>query len=283
MLLFLTKFENELRLNYMFKMLDGKKLAEKLLNSLEKEINKNRLKLRLAVVLVGGNDISKIYIKKKKEACNKIGIGFELHHFKANISQSQLKKKITELVKDKNNSGIVIQLPLPKNFDTQEILNLIPPEKDPDCLSNKKLSVLPPVVSAVSKFFKEYKIKIKGKNAVVVGRGKLVGGPVASWLEKEKVRVFVIDKFTKNPSFFTEKADIIISGAGSPGLIRGDMVKKGVVIIDAGTSSEAGGLKGDVDFESVAKKASYITPLPGGIGPMTIVCLIENLVILNKK
>lgn len=274
-----------------YRLLDGKKLAEKVLKSIKRQVKSRRLKLRLAVVLVGENSVSRVFIRKKKETCEKVGIDFKLYQFEKNITLQGLKNAVEKIAEEKDNSGIVIQLPLPKNLDSQEILNLIPPEKDIDCLSQGSLDnfyggeslILPPVVGAVSHLLREYKILVKRKNIVVIGAGRLVGQPVSKWLLSKKAKVLVVDKFTKNISSLTKKADIIISGVGKPGLITGDMVKSGVVIIDAGTIVEGNKLKGDIDFRSVSKKASYITPVPGGVGPMTIACLLENLIVNKKK
>ena len=265
-------------------ILDGKKLSNKILNNLKAEIKKKRLKLKLAVILIGDNKISQIYIREKKNACLKIGIGFELFRFPLDISQSDLRKEIVKIVKNPENSGVVIQLPLPKHFNSQEILNLIPPEKDIDVLSGKSssFSIISPVVKAISELLKEYKISLKNKNIVVVGKGKLVGQPLILWLEKEKANFSVIDQKTKDISIFTKKADIIISGTGKPNLITGNTIKEGAIVIDAGTSSESGRTIGDVDFESVSKKAKYITLVRGGVGPMTVACLLKNLVKLNS-
>lgn len=273
------------------KILDGKKLSDKILDNLKKTIKNCRLKLKLAVVFVGGNGVSNIYIKQKQKACEKIGIGFKLFHFPANVSNEKLKKEITKIVNNEENSGVIIQLPLPKNIDTQEILNLVPPKKDVDVLSEiswgkftrQSLPILPPVISGVSHFFKKYKIKIKGKNIVIIGAGRLVGYPLAIWFLQQNAIVSVLNKYTKDVLSFTKRADILVSGAGKPNLIKGNMVKNGVIVIDAGTSVEGGKLTGDVNFKEVSRKASHITPVPGGVGPMTVACLLENLLKLNIK
>jgi len=286
------------------KLLDGKKIAKKITIKLKKQIKDKNLKLNLSAVLIGNNPISEVFLRQKEKICQKIGVGFRLFKFPEKISIQKLKEEINQIVLDPDNSGIIIQLPLPPKFNTQEILNLIPPEKDIDVLSEKSLgkfyqalpsfssknlggqgalAILPPVVSAISKFFQHYKIKIKGKNVVIIGAGRLVGLPTALWLLKEKATVTVLNEFSKNFSDFTKKADILISGVGKPNLIKGNMIKKGVVIIDAGTNIEKGVLKGDIDFASVSKRASFLTPVPGGIGPVTTACLLENLLILNTK
>lgn len=271
-------------------LLDGKKLAEEILQNLKKEIESQRLKLKLAVVLVGENSVSKVFIRKKKEACQKLGVEFSFHQFPEKINSENLKKEIEKLAKDDSVSGIVIQLPLPSHLDVQGILNLIPSEKDVDVLSELNLGkfsqgtlkILPPTVCGISHFLDKYKINLKGRNTVVVGAGRLVGYPLALWLLRKKATVLVLNEFTKDAPSFTKKADILVSGVGKPDLIKGDMIKPGAIIIDAGTTIESKRLVGDVDFVSVSKKASYITPVPGGVGPLTIACLLENLVKISK-
>ncbi len=235
------------------KILDGKKISEKILANLKKEIKNKRLKLKLAIVLVGEDSDSKIFVRQKKKACEKVGIDFELFKFSSKISNSELKKEIKKIVQKSDINGIVVQLPLPKNLHTEEILNLIPKEKDAEIVS--------PVVCAVGRILKNYKISLRNKNIVLIGKGRLVGQPVAIWLKKRNLKFSDINKI--------KNADIVISGAGKPNLIKGKMVKKGVVVIDIGE---------DVDFKSVSKKASYITPVPGGVGPVTVACLLQNLV-----
>jgi methylenetetrahydrofolate dehydrogenase (NADP+)/methenyltetrahydrofolate cyclohydrolase len=272
-------------------ILDGKELSVKILEKIKKEIAEGKMNLSLAVVQVGENPVSKAYINQKEKICKAIGITFILYRFPKDITTEKLKVEIQKISENSDISGIIIQLPLPKKIDSQEALNAIPLEKDIDCLSEESfgkfsdgdLAILPPVVGAVSKLLREYKIKIKGKNVVLVGAGKLVGRPLMIWFSHEGAVATVVDKKTKNPESFTKKADILISGVGRPNLITGSMIKKGAVVIDAGTAAEKGKIKGDVDFKSVSKKASYITPVPGGVGPMTVACLIENLVILNRE
>lgn len=271
----------------MAKILNGKKIAQKILEDLEKKIKKSHLKLVLGVVLIGQSQVSKIYINQKRKACQKIGVDFKLFKFSSRINTMRLKKEVKKILPSV--SGLIIQLPLPQNIKAQEILNIIPPEKDVDCLSEKNLgrfytgdlSILPPIVGGVSCLFKEYKIKIKGKNVVIIGVGRLTGKPLTLWFLQKKATVSVLNEFTKDTPFFTKNADILVSGVGKPNLITGKILKKGVIVIDAGTSYKKGKLVGDVDFESVSKKASYLTPVPGGVGPLTVACLLENLVKLK--
>ncbi len=273
------------------KLLDGKKLSEKILGDIKGEIKKRKLKLTLAVVQIGENPVSQIFINQKKKACEKVGINFRLFKFPVKVSAPRLKKEIKKIVRNPANSGIIIQLPLPKKFLPEEFLNLILEERDIDVLSEESLGkfyqgtlkILPPTVNGILRLLKNYKIELKGKDVVVIGAGRLVGFPLAIQLLKEKATLSVLNEFTKDALSFTKKADIVISGVGRPDLIKSKMVKRGVVIIDAGSAMKKGKLVGDVDFKSIGQKASYITPVPGGVGPMTVACLLENLIRLHKR
>jgi len=275
----------------MTKILDGKKLADRILDNLKREIKNRRLKLTLAVILVGENPISRIFIHQIEKITEKVGIDFKLFKFSAKINPQGLKKEIDKIVKNPQNHGVVIQLPLPKKFSPEELFNLITGEKDINVLSEKSLGkfyqgtlkILPPTVEGILELLKNYKIKISGKDVTILGTGRLVGLPLAIQLLKEKATVSASNEFTKDTSFFTKKADILISGAGSPNLIKGNMIKKGAVVIDAGTAMKNGKLVGDIDFKSVPRKASFLTPVPGGVGPMTVACLLKNLITLSKN
>ena len=271
----------------MAKILDGKKLSGEIIQDLKEKIAKSHLKLILGVVLAGNNKVSKIYINQKRKSCQKVGIGFKLFKFSPKITTSELKVEIKKILSSV--SGLIIQLPLPPKIQTQEILNSVPSEKDVDCLSatnmgkfyTGNLLVLPPIVNSISQLFRKYKIKVKGKNIVIIGAGKLVGKPLTMWFLQKKAAVSVINKFTKNIILFTQNADILILGAGKPNLIKERMIKKDAVVIDCGSSYQKRRLAGDVDFKSVSRKASYITPVPGGVGPLTVACLLQNLVKRN--
>jgi methylenetetrahydrofolate dehydrogenase (NADP+)/methenyltetrahydrofolate cyclohydrolase len=267
------------------KILDGKKLSAEILEEAKKEIAEKHLKLKVAVVFVGNDPASEIFIRQKEKACLFCGIDFELFKFPSNIGLEELKKEMGEMARDPKISGIIVQLPLPGSLKTQGILNLIPPEKDIDVLTEANLGkfytsgslILPPVVGGVCHFLEEYKISLEGKKVVIIGAGKLVGFPSALWFFGKKATVSVVNEFTTDRSSFTKEADIIVSGVGKPGLIRGDMVKNGAIVIDVGSGFKNGKISGDVDFESVSKKAGYVSPVPNGMGPMTVACLIENL------
>lgn len=278
-------------------IIDGKKIAEEIKDVLKKEVAATNKKLRLAVVYVGENPASAKFIEQKKKFGKEIGVDTRAYNFPDDISTNELRKKIAEIVHIKQNTGVIIQLPLPPQINTQYILNSVPPEKDPDMLSARsvgifavgKSAVLSPVVGAIKTIFEKYKVEYKNKYVVLMGAGNLVGKPTAIWLLNEKAAFSVVINSTKNPEEFLKKADIIISGIGKPKFITGDMIKNGVVIIDCGTSIAKGvnlvsksRLFGDVDSDSVSKKASFITPVPGGVGPITVAMLFQNLVNLVK-
>ncbi len=272
-------------------LLDGKKLSQKILEELKQEIAGIKKQLRLAVVVVGEDLVVKKFIEQKKKKAEEVGIDVRFFPFGEKITTNELRKRIAEIVHEKKNTGVVIQLPLPEQINAQYILNSVTPEKDVDILSSRsigdfvvgKSTILPPVVGAIKALFSEYRIDYKNKYAVVVGAGNLVGRPVALWLLNEKVTFSTLRSSTQNPEEFLQKADIIISGVGKPRFITGDKIKEGAIIIDAGASESEGQLVGDIDFDSVSKKAAYLTPVPGGVGPLTVVMLLKNLVILSKE
>ena len=270
------------------KILQGEAIAKRILEDLKRKV---KPKLKLAVIQVGNNPVSEKYIQKKQEAAKSIGVDLRLYKFPQNVSQEELKIQVQAIGSDKEVSGMIVQLPLPKHLDTQEILDAIPLEKDVDVLSSAsfglfalgKSSVLPPTVGAVSLLLKEHHMDIKGKNIVIVGAGRLVGLPLTIWCIHQGATVTVANEYTKDLPSLTKKAEILISGVGRAGLIKGDMVQTGAVVIDAGTSVEGEHTLGDVDFESVAKKAGFLTPVPGGVGPLTVVYLLRNLIELAQS
>jgi len=262
-------------------LIDGKKIAEEIKTTLKGESASRRI--RLAIVQVGDDEASKKFIERKVKFAKDIGAETKIYELLQDISTSQLRQKMAEISHIKENDGVILQLPLPAQIKTQYVLNGIIVSKDVDVLSSRSFGdfstgrskILPPVVSAIKIIFEKYNVDIKNKNIVVVGAGKLVGIPVSVWLINQSATVSVLNEFTLDISEFTKKADIIISGAGKPGLIKPDMVKDGVIIIDAGS------LVGDVD-PKVAEKASLFTPVPGGIGPLTVAMVFKNLIELNK-
>ena len=261
-------------------IIDGKKIAQKILEETKEKLRKNGKSLRLAAILVGDDPGLKKFIELKKKAAKEIGIDFKVYEFPENITNSKLREELNKISKIKTTYGVIIELPLPKHLNTQNLLNLILQKKDVDVLSQKgqddfyanRSKILPPAVETVKRIFEEYKINPKGKIATVFGQGLLVGKPVSHWLTHKGAEVLVIDEFTKEPDKTSKNADIIITGVGKQNLITGDMVNEGVVVIDFGK---------DVDFESVSKKAGLITPPVGGVGPIVVAAVLKNLVELS--
>lgn len=272
-------------------LLDGKNLAEKIKKELKAEYSNQSRAITLALVMVDDNKASEKFIEHKRAYGEELGVRTVIRRYADDISGTALRKRIAELVHDSAVNGIVVQLPLPPRIQTQDILNAVPPSKDVDVLSSRavgdvatgKSRTMPPVVGAIDALFREYGIEYKRKKIAIIGAGRLVGKPVIDWFSREDAGFCVITDQTPDVSAITGSADIIISGVGKPNLIRGDMVKEGVIVIDAGTSESGGKLVGDVDFDSVAPKASYITPVPGGVGPLTVAMIFKNLLTLVKS
>lgn len=279
--------------NIRFRMvvLDGKRVSNEIIARLKHEFVKLSKKSSLAVVVVGEDAVVRRFINQKRKIADELGVDFRVYDYPGDISTNELRKHIATIVHDADPTGIVVQLPLPSQINTQYILNAIPAEKDIDVLSARavgnfsvgKSSIYPPVVGAIRALLEEYQIVYQSKQWVVVGAGILVGKPAAAWLLREKITFSVVDEQTPDISPFVRAADIIVSGVGKPGLIMGEMVRDGVIVFDAGTSESAGKLVGDVDFDSVSGKASFITPVPGGIGPLTVAMIYQNLLMLAKQ
>ncbi|MDP3935283.1 MAG: bifunctional 5,10-methylenetetrahydrofolate dehydrogenase/5,10-methenyltetrahydrofolate cyclohydrolase [Candidatus Giovannonibacteria bacterium] len=278
-------------------IIDGKKIAEEIKAELKAEVLKLGKKIRLAVIRVGEDKVTEKFLEQKKKFGSAVGVDIRVYELPENISTNQLREKLAEIVHIKENAGVIIQLPLPKQINTQYILDGIISEKDPDMLSSKSIGlfssgrskILPPVVGAIKYIFDKNNIDVKSKKVTVIGAGRLVGKPVATWLINHGAAVTIIDENAADPTLHTKDADILISGAGKPNLITIDMVKEGVIVIDCGTSSpeglpadQAGRLVGDVD-PVVAKKASIFAPVPGGVGPLTVAMLFKNLAELAKR
>ena len=270
-------------------LLDGKKLSEKL----ELQVNSDVKTLKdkcgctpgLAVVLVGQDPASAAYVNMKKKACDRVGFYSITHDMPENISQEAIEKTITMLNNDTNVDGILIQLPLPAHIDTTKLLELVAPEKDVDGFHPYNVGRLttgldgfvPCTPLGVMELLAEYDIDVKGKNCVVVGASNIVGKPMASLLLNADATVEVCHIFTDDLKKHTLNADMIFIGVGVIDLIKEDMVKDGAVIVDIGINRAPNGkLVGDVDFAAVSEKCSYITPVPGGVGPMTIAMLLGN-------
>ncbi len=276
--------------NFM-KLLDGNKVADELLDHIEFQVG--RLKLdhvlpKLCVILVGKDPSSISYIRQKQKACAKTGIDWEQFDYETSVTTEALVDKIEELNKDVTVHGILVQLPLPETVDTTAVIRAIDSKKDVDgfkpCNLGKmflgpKYEYLSPCTPlGVIRLLEHYKIPIEGKEVVVVGHSNIVGKPLATMMLNREATVTVCHKATKDLAGHTRKADILCVAVGKQNLITEDMVKEGAVVVDIGFNRNGGKITGDIDFENVSKKASYITPVPGGAGPMTVACLMENTV-----
>jgi methylenetetrahydrofolate dehydrogenase (NADP+)/methenyltetrahydrofolate cyclohydrolase len=270
-------------------LLDGKALSKKIELQVEQEVKQLKQTCGctpgLAVVLVGQDPASAAYVNMKKKACDRVGFYSITHDMPESISQEAIEKTITMLNNDSNVDGILIQLPLPDHIDTTKLLELVDPAKDVDGFHPYNVGRLvtnldgfvPCTPLGVMELLKEYDIDVKGKNCVVVGASNIVGKPMAALLLNADATVEICHIFTDDLKKHTQNADIVLCGVGVINLITEDMVKDDVVIIDIGVSrTKEGKLVGDVDFENVSKKSSYITPSPGGVGPMTIAMLLSN-------
>ena len=271
------------------KILDGKTLAKKIENEVLTGTQLLKEKTGrvpgLAVVLVGNDPASQAYVSMKKKACDRVGFYSVTHEMPTNISQEAIENTITMMNNNPNIDGILIQLPLPPQIDTTKLLELVSPNKDVDGFHPYNVGRLttgldgfvPCTPLGVMELFKEYDIDLKGKNCVVVGASNIVGKPMASLLLNANATVEICHIFTDDLKKHTLNADIILVGVGVINLIKEDMVKDGAIIIDIGINrADNGKLVGDVDYENVSKKCSYITPVPGGVGPMTISMLLSN-------
>lgn len=266
-------------------LIDGKKISDNIRQELTEEVKKLQKEVGLAVLIVGEDPASKVYVRNKEKACEQIGIKSYRYAFPAETTEEELKETITKLNRDPAVSGILVQLPLPKHLNERKILGFIAPEKDVDGFSPYQIGKLllgeDCLVSCtpqgILRLLKAYDISIAGKHAVVVGRSNIVGKPVSLLMLKENATVTICHSRTKDLAEITKQADILIVAIGKANFITADMVKEGAVVIDVGINRTPDNkLCGDVDFENVAKKCSYITPVPGGVGPMTVTCLMCN-------
>lgn len=263
-------------------IIDGKKIAEKIFSALKKDIVGKTV--TLSVFIVGNNSATESFIRIKRRKADEVGIKLKEIRFDKNVEETHLIKSIKE--EGKKRHTIVVQLPLPATMDRDRVLNSIPANLDVDVLSTEsnllfekgELPILPPVVGAIDEILKKENVDVKGKKVVVLGLGALVGKPSVIWFKYQKgAEVIALDSKIEDTEIHTREADIIVSGVGIPNLITPDMIKDGVVLLDAGTSEEGGELKGDISLEC-AKKASIFTPVPGGIGPITVAVLFRNVI-----
>lgn len=279
-----------------YTLIDGRKIASDIKLEISAKVLERKQSAKkiphLAIILVGDDGASQTYVDHKVKACKEVGFHYSMLRFADTISEDKLMKHIDQVNKDEDVDGFIVQLPLPPHISVERITEKIRPDKDVDGFTNRNFGsivsknplLLPATPFGVMELLKRYQISTEGKNCVVVGASRLVGAPLSMMLVEEgKATVTICHKYTRDIKPFTLQADILIAAVGKPGLITADMVKQGAVVIDVGTTRVEGtqykngyALKGDVDFKEVAPKTSYITPVPGGVGPMTIASLLLN-------
>ncbi len=279
-----------------FTIIDGRKISTDIkAEIIQKVIERKALNKKvphLAIILVGDDGASQTYVDFKVKACKEVGFHYTMMRFADTISEDKLMKHIDQVNRDEDVDGFIVQLPLPPNISVERITEKIRPDKDVDGFTNRNFGsivsknplLLPATPFGVVELLKRYNIPTEGKNVVVVGASRLVGAPLSMMLVEEgKATVTICHKYTKDLKMYTLHADILVAAVGKPGLITADMVKQGAVVIDVGTTRVEGAqykngytLKGDVEFKEVAPKTSFITPVPGGVGPMTIASLLLN-------
>ena len=270
-------------------IIDGKALSDKILKEIENEHSELQAKVGrkagLAVIIVGENPASQIYVRNKIRACERVGFHSETIRLDEHITEENLLLEIEKLNNDNNIDGILVQLPIPKHINELKVINAISAEKDVDgfhttnigkMMIGDETGFLPCTPAGVIQMFEEYNIDLEGKDVLVIGQSNIVGKPMTLLLIKKRATVQVCNSKTKNLSEKLQKSDVVVAAAGSPKLVKASDVKEGVVVIDVGINRVDGKLCGDVDFDEVSKKASFITPVPGGVGPMTIAMLIKN-------
>lgn len=279
----------------MAEIIDGKELAKKIRKELKIQVNElkeNGIFPKLAVIMVGNDPASQVYVKNKSKACQKVGIEYEEFLFDEKITEEELINKIEELNRDDSVKGILLQCPVPKHIDVNKAFRTILPSKDVDGFNPINVgnltigedSFISCTPYGIVKMLEEYNIEVEGKNAVILGRSNIVGKPMIQCLLNKNATVTVCHSKTKNISDIIKNADIVIAAIGKPKFVKEDMVKDGAVVIDVGINRlEDGAICGDVDYENVINKVSYITPVPGGVGPMTIAMLLTNVVKASNK
>ncbi|PUD27057.1 bifunctional methylenetetrahydrofolate dehydrogenase/methenyltetrahydrofolate cyclohydrolase FolD [Helicobacter pylori] len=277
-------------------LLDGQALAYDIEKDLKHKIQiihtQTHKRPKLAVILVGKDPASITYVNMKIKACQRVGMDFDLKTLQEDITEAELLSLIKDYNTDQNISGVLVQLPLPRHIDTKMILEAIDPNKDVDGfhplnigkLCTQKESFLPATPMGVMRLLKHYHIEIKGKDVAIIGASNIIGKPLSMLMLNAGASVSVCHILTKDISFYTQNADIVCVGVGKPDLIKASMLKKGAVVVDIGINHlNDGRIVGDVDFNNAQKVAGFITPVPKGVGPMTIVSLLENTLIAFEK
>lgn len=284
----------EKEMTKMGQLLDGKRLADIRARKLQKQVCELKslgVQPLFCVINIGDDPSSKIYLKTKKSRANQIGIEQKLFQLPKTVPQQELLKLIKRLNNEKAVNGIMIQLPVPKQINLNEVLAAIDPEKDVDCLTPANIGRLwqgdhfvePATAHGILALLDYYHIALKGKNAVIIGRSSIVGKPLAALMLERDATVSILHLKTKNLAEYTKRADILVTATGQANLVTADMVKKGAVIIDVGISRIKGKTVGDVAFAQVAPLTSFITPVPGGVGPLTVESLMEQVVQLTRR
>lgn len=267
-------------------ILDGKKVRDNLLNEYKTIIDNNNLKLKLAIIYVGNNSSSKLYINNKEKYCNLVGIKTEVFHLEENVTNEDIILLIKKLNNDVSVTGIILQSPITFGLDYEYCVNHILPYKDIDGftkdnlynLVHNKKGLKPCTVKGIIKLLDYYNISLDGKNVCIIGRGDIVGKPLAIEMINKNATVTLCHSHTKNISNFAKNADLIVSATGKKHLITEDMVSEKAIIIDVGIEIIDGKIFGDVDFDNIVNKVEYITPNPGGVGPMTIAMIVSNII-----
>ena len=271
-------------------ILDGKKLRDELLVQYKEKIKEEKLNITLAIILVGNNEASKLYIKNKEKYCTEVGIKVDKYLLAEDTSEEVLINLIKDLNEDEKVTGIILQSPVPDGIDFDKCSGMILPSKDVDGFTkdnvynlylNKK-SILPCTVKGIIKLLEHYNIEINGKNVAIIGRGNIVGKPLAMALENRNATVSLLHSKTKDLKMFTKDADIVVVACGIPKLLKKDMIKEGSVVIDVGISRVDGKIVGDIDFDNIKDIATFVTPNPGGVGPMTVAMIIDNLIEMGE-
>ena len=266
-------------------LLNGKELREKKLELLKEKVSRLEQPLGLVVISVGEDEASKVYVNNKGKLAKKLGYNFIHESLSESITEQELIQRIYHYNQNEEMDGIIVQMPLPKNMDASRVQNAILPEKDVDGLTyinqgklmQNKEALIPCTPKGILDLLKEYQIPIEGANVAIIGRSILVGKPLSVLLTNHNATVSLLHSKTRNLEEYTRKADIVVAAVGKKHFVTEDMVKEGSVIIDVGINRENGKLYGDVDFDHVKEKASYITPVPGGVGPMTVYELMDNV------
>jgi len=266
-------------------VLDGKKVSSEIIENIKKEIELLDKKIGFAIIWIGNDSASSIYVNNKIKKCENVGINAELYHLDENITEEEVLNLIDKLNNRKDIHGILLQSPIPKHININKCFNKISYKKDIDGFSKDSAGNLflgnPSFISCtpkgIMKLFEYYNIDLKGKNVCLINRSNIVGKPLFHLLIEKDATVTMCHSKTNNLSEHTKMADIVISAVGKPNFITADMIKEDAIVVDVGISRVDGKVVGDVDFENVSEKASYVTPVPGGVGPMTIAMVLENI------